>query len=198
MMVPPWCLSTPREAPPRQSAPCQRLPLRQLPPSASWFTRSLSLVPPRTMSPTERCTTQRSSSLVTFPTSEHGKPTFSPTRTSSPGLPHRGPNCAARRKSLRPFDTTGDAPAYRGRVAFYLEGLTHGHRGHHCRERRQGGRRHGRTRRQHPVPLSGARGERHAQSVAVAIDHQGAPHPVSLPVAELRRPAFPGHPRPFD
>ena len=67
---------------------------------------------------------------------------------------------------------------------------------HHRRERRQGGRRHGRTRRQHPVLLPGSRGERHAQSVAAAVDHRRAPHPVSLPVAELRRQAFPGHPRP--
>ena len=67
---------------------------------------------------------------------------------------------------------------------------------HHRRERRQGGRRHGRTRRQHPVLLPDSRGERHAQSVAGAVDHRRAPHPVSLPVAELRRQAFPGHPRP--
>ena len=30
----------------------------------------------------------------------------------------------------------------------------------------------------------------------VLIDHRHAPHPVSLPVAKLRRQTFPGHPRP--
>ena len=44
--------------------------------------------------------------------------------------------------------------------------------------------------------LPDSRGERHAQSVAAAVDHRHAPHPVSLPLAELRRQAFPGHPRP--